>query len=261
MAEEIREAVTADSGDTLATEVVELRLRNLDTLGPEKGHPNARFMKPATFRRLVENIRRDGCLTSLPLVATIEGEAPLYVASGNHRVQAAIEAGLESSPCIRIKAPISRERFVAIQLAHNAIEGEDDPNVLKQLYDELDLEFKEYSGLTDEAFDADEMTVTTLAGVSALYQDVTIAFIADDAEALKDFFARAEALDKKQQPIYTAERRDFDDFFDAVVRSKGARNAVNTAVAVRLLVDMANERLDQLEAEQTQEQTEAAGAD
>jgi ParB-like chromosome segregation protein Spo0J len=45
-------------------------------------------MKAPQFKRLVENIRRDGVLTQLPLV--YRGR----ILSGNHRVRAAIEAGL-----------------------------------------------------------------------------------------------------------------------------------------------------------------------
>jgi hypothetical protein len=204
-------------------------------------------MKPAMFRRLVENIRRDGCLTSLPLVAHIQDEKPLYVCSGNHRVEAALKAGLLESDAIKIAGPITRERFVAIQLAHNAVEGEDDPSVLRQLYEELNLDLKEYTGLTDESFEADEMSVTTLAGVSALYQDVTIAFIGEDAKAVEDFLGRAQKLAKKERPVFAAALQDFDAFFDTIVRTKKVKNAINTAIAVRLMVDLANQELDRLE--------------
>ena len=52
---------------------------------------NARFMRGATFARLVANIKADGCLTSVPLVGHVDGK--LLVASGNHRVPAAMKAG------------------------------------------------------------------------------------------------------------------------------------------------------------------------
>jgi len=57
---------------------------------------NARFLPHEQFRQLVENIRRDGCLTSTPLVWNDTASGRLVVLSGNHRTLAAIEAGLVS---------------------------------------------------------------------------------------------------------------------------------------------------------------------
>lgn len=73
---------------------------------------NARYMKPEQFNRLVENIRRDGCLTSVPLVHR-DGES-LVVVSGNHRVSAAIKAGIEESDAIEVLSPLTRQQFVAL---------------------------------------------------------------------------------------------------------------------------------------------------
>ena len=116
---------------------------------------NARYMKGPQFERLVENIRRDGVLTSFPL-AHRDGDA-LVVISGNHRVSAAIKAGIEESDVIEVTSPLTRQQFVALQLSHNAIAGHDDPNILRSLYDELDFGWKEYSGLTDDAFNIDDL--------------------------------------------------------------------------------------------------------
>lgn len=80
------------------------------------------------LRRLVENIRRDGVLTSLPLVYTPSAElnpdffaqsggAPIIV-SGNHRVEAAREAGLEVIDVIELRTPVTDARLRAIQLSH-----------------------------------------------------------------------------------------------------------------------------------------------
>ena len=78
---------TASGGNgTLQTRVVRRRLADLTLL-----KKNARFMRPDQFNRLVDNLRRDGVLTSLPLV--FDG----VVYSGNHRVKAALKA-VEGDP-------------------------------------------------------------------------------------------------------------------------------------------------------------------
>ena len=131
----------------LRTELRTVRLRELTQLGPEVGQKNARSMPPATYKRLVENIRHDGVLTSTPLVGSMKGdERRLFVLSGNHRVAAAIDAGIEEATCIAILDPIPRDRFSAIQLSHNAIEGDDDASILQELYAILDLDLKSVLG-------------------------------------------------------------------------------------------------------------------
>ena len=54
---------------------------------------NARYMKHEEFNRLVENIRRDGKLTSTPFLCKDDDDRWLCL-SGNHRTRAAIEVGL-----------------------------------------------------------------------------------------------------------------------------------------------------------------------
>lgn len=59
---------------------------------------NARFMRHEEFQRLVANVKQDGQLTSAPFAAR-NPDGTYEVLSGNHRVQAAIAAGLESIQC------------------------------------------------------------------------------------------------------------------------------------------------------------------
>ncbi|UXX94162.1 ParB N-terminal domain-containing protein [Streptomyces sp. AD2-2] len=115
---------------------------------------NARFLPHEQFRQLVENIERDGCLTSTPLVWNDAESGRLVVLSGNHRTLAAIEAGLSSIWWMQIDEPLPRQRQIALQLSHNAIAGQDDPAILKELYDELEsVEWRQYTGLDDKTLD------------------------------------------------------------------------------------------------------------
>lgn len=148
------------SVEKLNTKITRYSFRDLVSIKNAKGHRNARYMTAQQHQRLVANIRRDGCLTSLPLVARCETDPDkLLIVSGNHRVDAAREAGIEEIDCIEIIDLLPKKRLVAIQLAHNAIEGQDDQSVLKSLYDELSIEWQEYSGLTDDAFNLDDINV------------------------------------------------------------------------------------------------------
>jgi ParB-like nuclease domain len=236
----------------LETALKRLPLSELTQLGAEAGQENARYMKPAQFKRLVENLRRDGALTSAPLVGRMVGDERLFVISGNHRVAAAIEAGIAEADCIEVLEPLSRERFTAVQLSHNAIEGEDDRAALCRLYDMLDLDLKEYSGLTDDAFDMDELQVTTITGVAPLYAEVVVSFLSDDAHAVQAFLKTAERWAKKERPVLVASYEDFAQFFDAIVGIKDMRGITNSAVAFATLVDLAQAKITEETRERTQ---------
>jgi hypothetical protein len=104
-------STSTGSGGTakLKTRIVRAELGALRML-----KKNARYMAEPEFNRLVENLRRDGVLTSLPLV--YRGE----VLSGNHRVQAALKAAIVQADVIEIETELSEEQR-ACWLSHNAL--------------------------------------------------------------------------------------------------------------------------------------------
>ncbi len=237
-----------------------MKLRDLTRLSAETGQRNARFMAPAMYKRLVDNIRADGVLTSTPLVGRMEGDERLYVLSGNHRVAAAIDAGIEETGCLCIIDPIPRERFTAIQLSHNALEGDDDAAILEELYELLDLDLKAYSGLTDDEFDSEDLSVISLNASAPLYTEIVFGFLADDAKAVTSFVKSAERWAKKQRPLMLSAHEQFERFFDALVRTKEIKGITNSAIAVSSLVELATERMDQIEREKMQPKTKATRA-
>lgn len=225
---------------------------------------NARFMTAQQMEQLVANIRRDRVLTSLPLMyedpdLKAAGEPVEEILSGHHRVEAAIAAPLASIAYLCITSKLTDAQKVAIQLSHNAIVGQDDPATLAAMYAGLDLDARMYSGLDDTVLKAMEDVALTGLNVGIKYQEMHLFFLPEDeavvAEALKDI----EKAARKNQ-AYVARFADFDDFFETAVRVKSKFEAFNTGVAVRLLVDLAKQRLAQLEQRLAQLEAEAAEA-
>jgi hypothetical protein len=99
---------------------------------------NAHVMAPATFDRLVENIKRRGALESLPYCAWPNREGEVELLSGHHRVRAGRVAGLTEAAFLIDVAPMTRARMIAKQLAHNFLVGSDDESVLRQLLNQID---------------------------------------------------------------------------------------------------------------------------
>ena len=213
-------------------------------------------MTAAQQQRLTENIKADGVLTSLPLVWLMQVEdgtptatPPVYeIVSGNHRVISAKEAGLLEIDVIVIVNWISPARRVQIQLAHNAVGGQDDLSILEQLYEGLDLAGKQYSGLTDDAFAS--LRDISMSGFSVdgpEYQEVYLTFLPEDATQFENMVTRAAKASKAIH--HAAHIETFASLFDSIVRVKESQNIQNNAVAISTLAELAMERLDQIEAE------------
>ena len=168
------------------------------------------------------NIKRDGQLTSAPFAALDPADGKYEVLSGNHRVQAAISAGLQTIPCIITDDPLSEEQRIAIQLSHNAIVGQDDPDILKKLYDKiLDIDLKEYSGLDDKTLGLlDKAQSQAMSEANLEFQVLSIVYLPDELKAAQtviDTLAReAQRPDVHKYMSYQGEpilRKAFADWY------------------------------------------------
>lgn len=239
----------------MASEKLETTVNYLPLTDLKHLTKNARYMTGDQLRRLVDNLKRDGELTSYPLVYRPDAklnpdfyeqsQGELIILSGNHRVEAAREAGISHTNAIEIKTVLSDERLRAIQLSHNSINGQDDPSVLLNLYESLSLDEKLYSGLTDDDFDVEPIDVSGLGIGSVQYAEVTLAFIPHELKQVQKWMKSIEDQARKS-PTLVAKYEDFDKFFETVVRVKKELKTYNSAIAFAMLCHLATERLDQL---------------
>lgn len=107
----------------------------------EESPLNAQEMKEKEFLRLVKNIKRDGCLTTTPLLMDQSGKSKKMCVSGHHRIKASIKAGLEGAICM-ISEELDETTRIRLQLAHNDIHGDPNKDVLLILQQSLsDIDF------------------------------------------------------------------------------------------------------------------------
>jgi hypothetical protein len=226
-------AVSDDALAGIQTRIIQVDPRELKLL--EK---NARFMKSDVFRRLVENIRNDGCLTSVPFAWRESDDAPWEVLSGNHRTMAAIEAGIAIINLMVTDERLPRERRIAIQISHNAIEGEDDPAILRSLWDEINsVEMKVYAGLDDKTLEQlAKVDLTALSEVSLETRQVTFMFLPNEAEQVAEAFEQAKQLLSSKE-VYLARMADYDRALDAVAASGASYGVKNTATSMAIVMD------------------------
>lgn len=238
----------------MRTEIISVNPRALQLLAV-----NAHSMPHAMFQQLVANIARDGALTSVPLVAPLglyargdepqrddQGAEVLEVLSGNHRVRAAIVAGLDQIAVMAIRDPLSREQRVAIQLSHNSINGEDDPATLKQLYEQLDIDWRQYAALDDKAVAAlAEVKIGALPSVSLEYQPLTFVFLPHEAERIAELFKAVRQACPGD--LYLARWGEYDRLLDTLEDVGAAHSVRNGAAQLLIMLELVERHLGDLQ--------------
>jgi hypothetical protein len=210
---------------------------------------NAQVMASETYNQLVKNLTDDGYLTSTPLVYSGDGEyeeGAELVLSGNHRVQAAIDAGIEEANFLLISQKLPKARQIAIELSHNAITGEPDLAILKQRYEDIeDVDFRAYAGLDDKTLELlGKIEVQGLSEANLDFQTVQLVFLPDEADAARAAF---DTLGRAVDETWVAAYKDYNGVLDALASAHSSHNIGNIATALGVLVSLAERHLTDLQ--------------
>lgn len=209
---------------------------------------NARFMPHETFQRLVENLRRDGVLTQWPFVWHNKETGERIVLSGNHRVDASIQAGLTTIDWTECDEPLTADERLGYQLSHNAIVGEDDPSVLKRLYESItDVEARLFTGLSDNALDLmHDVDMQSLAEANLDFTTVQIVFLPNEYEKA----LAAVDLARKMAGDVTWIARDEQHYrvLDAIEDARESAHVINAATAFDVLLEVWDRHREDLQA-------------
>jgi hypothetical protein len=249
MAEEIREVTTE-----AALSILNERLSGVVPFALELVAPgdlrllekNARFMKAEQFQTLVENVKKDGNLSQLPFCYR-ESDGRLRVLSGNHRVRAAIAAGVEQTLVLVAREEKSPDERLAIQLSHNAISGQDDLVILKELWESiLDVQSKLYAGLDSDTIKSLEgIQFASISEQRLKYKLANFMFLPEEIEDLNALL-KETALAFSADTVYLANLNTYDAFFDLVVKIKKKCVIKNSAAAFLKLMELARIGLEQM---------------
>jgi len=212
-------------------------LRVVDPRSIRLARKNARFMKKATFDQLTANVRRDGALSSVPLCHTL-ADGALECLSGNHRVQAAVKAGVPRILALVIPRELPRSERISHQLSHNALAGQDDMAILAELWRDLEtLEDKLYAGLDSELIgELERIAFQGFAAEPIRTEQVTLWFLPEEVVALDGLLETCERVAATGE-VYLAPLAKYEALWKALVKAKRAKGIKNTAVAFMVLID------------------------
>lgn len=218
---------------------------------------NAQFMEGAEYTQLVGNIKADGCLTgNTPFAWLLHDDRtrlpidpPVYeVLSGNHRVRASIDAGLDEITIEATDQYLTPARRAAIQLAHNAIVGRSDPATLKLIFQSIDdVGLRMYTGLDDKLLGLlPDAGVAPLSEAALEFQTISLTFLPDEAESAAAALDRARKAAGKTDGYWLARWSDYDRTMDAAEAAGQAHGVKNTATALMLVLDVFEQHAEDL---------------
>ena len=205
---------------------------------------NARYMTKEQFASLTNNVKKDGGLTSIPLCYKQEN-GRLLVLSGNHRIKAAIEAGSREFLVLLIDKPMSKQQLVAIQLSHNAIEGQDDEQILKELWQQIDeLEASIYTGFSSELIAKLNSTdFITISEQRVLFKEINFLFLPEEIEDLKSI-CEGIIESAKGKEIFAGRITEYADILEGIIAVKQSQKVINTTLAFFSMARVVREYLE-----------------
>jgi hypothetical protein len=240
---------------------MQTRIIRIDPMKVRLLKVNARFMRHETFMRLTENIKKDGALSSVPFAAILdyytaedliprdEDGQPIYeVLSGNHRVKAAIAAGLSVIDLMVTDDPLTADERKAKQLSHNELAGEDDPATLKLIYDSInDMDMRLYSGLDDKKLELlDDVKPGSLSEASLEFQSVAMVFLPSELEQVEEVWKKTENILKGMKAVWVARWNEYDKFMTAMDQSSRSYGVKNVATTLMVILELFTRHLEEL---------------
>jgi len=189
---------------------------------------NARVMNADMFNRLASNIKKDNRLESLPFVA--ETENGLEIVSGNHRVRACRTAGVTDIFVILDDTGLDRDSIRAKQLAHNSLQGEDNKQIVREIYEMIeDAEKKLEAYISPELNDElDKLAIKDIV-FDVDIKTILVTFLSYE---LDTFERCAKKLNESYSKLYVADIENIKLFTECVKRVNKEYDirAMNTAL-------------------------------
>lgn len=238
-----------------------LRLEWVDFDEAREQDINANVMPTGMFNALKSNIEKNKALESVPLFAT-RAETPgvIEVVSGHHRVRAAKQAGIRGGIGL-VYHNLTNSEIRAKQLAHNSIAGSSDPEVVREIFQQIEGVSEQMESFIDpNAFDAlpeavsfEQIDIDPLADAKT----VTVVFLPTQN---KDFRTAVDLLTNDPDEVYLVNREAFDGFKEAVHKVREELEIVSYPTALAAMARLALERLAERKAEFQKRVDEAKAA-
>lgn len=204
---------------------------------------NARIMKKEMQDQLTANIKNRGQLESLPLL--VEKDGVLEIISGHHRIKSARAAELKEIVAIIDVSGLSRSKIAAKQLAHNAISGFDDQDVLKEIckmLDDVDDMLESFVGKDVLKEPLEQYDKLLSPALQFDFKNITFSFL---PHQIKDMDALVKNLETSAPEIIgVAPYEQCKQFVEALAQYQKFSDIRNVGAAIHSMIESVTEKMD-----------------
>jgi len=233
---------------------------------------NARVMNDHKFHLLQKTIKKDKRLESLPFVigrkriVKMGGDKTkevqeFHIISGHHRTRAARMAGLVDIYCLVDETRLSRDYVKSKQLAHNAIQGSDDPQILSEIFQSIeDIEAQVLSGITEEDLLKDFKPVN-IEEINFEFSTKLVSLLFTN-KGFEDFELMLETLKDNSEMIGLADHKTFEPFVKTarqVSKREDVRNMTGIVLKICEIVQDYYNRVDEAVKEKAEQEIAEKG--
>lgn len=217
---------------------------------------NARVMDGEKFSALVHAVEQDKRLESLPLCTwqiNKAGNEELGLISGHHRTRAARAASVMEIFVMVFDEKLDAGWLKAKQLAHNSINGVDDPQKVAEIYNSIEeLKAKIASTIKPEQlkYEADNIKSEDLR-LKMDFEILNILFLSNQKE---DFELALKLIQADSgENIFVAEYQAFDKFKKAAQKVSKADNIRNVSSILYRMIQIVKNHYEKIEMEKSVE--------
>ena len=185
---------------------------NVDIVLIDEASLNANIMSETDFRKLCENIRISG-LSSAPACYK-KKDGRYTIISGHHRIRACKELGWKEIGILYVEEDnLTKDEIIAIQLSHNSLHGEDDKNILKQLFSEIkSVDFKRFAHIDIDEIGASETASLSIIPTKEVYT-INVILYKDGIEYFEELFSEIKDYVGKSDVILLADQEPNEALF------------------------------------------------
>jgi ParB-like chromosome segregation protein Spo0J len=205
---------------------------------------NAQQMDPAMFTRLEDTVGRDHRLEQLPFCALTE--KGIEVVSGHHRTRAARAAGVRSIYVLVDTTGLTDDQIKAKQLAHNAISGRSDPQLVREIYESIqDTDARLEAFVDPKELDLDlESLSTGNVNVDFDHRTIVVSFLPSEKERFERALEKArEQLPSDMEAVYLADIELAELFLKLTAKTSEALDVRAMGTVLGVIADIVLEQL------------------
>lgn len=225
-------------------------IKQIDINDLREQNANPRILPNSAMRQLIKNVGNRGILESLPYC--VQTENNIEIISGHHRVRAARAAGFNDIFILLDISGLTRDEIKAKQLAHNSINGFDDPELLAELYNSItSAEDRLEAYINEDALAAQLEKMQTIAigdiGTDLNFRQVSFLFLPHQLEKFNDVF---DVIERDRELICISELEYYDKFKAALLKIRECDDIRSVGMILSKMCDITQEYYEKKEEEE-----------